>query len=177
VPDKHPSFESTKKLRPSIFWSLGLGTVLASGAVMSGSPGAPLEPFTNSATASGIAPGIRNAVVHDRSTIIRCKDEYWLFYTGRGVPSWHSADLVTWTRGPSVFTNAPSWVSEAVPANRNLDYWKRKGVKPEHYPFQLTKLTNYWQPCPHAAAITHPISRRDVPRYEPWQSRRRHLPG
>ena len=123
MPDKHPSFESTEKLRPSIFWSLGLGTALASGAVMGGSPGVPVVPFTNSATASGIAPGIRNAVVHDPSTIIKCKDEYWLFYTGRGVPSWHSADLVTWTRGPSVFTNPPSWVSEAVPANRNLDYW------------------------------------------------------
>ena len=102
---------------------IGLAAVSASSSVMGGSPTPPAEVLTNSVTAAGIAPCIRNAVVHDPSTMVKCKDQYWLFYTGRGVSSRHSADLVTWTRGPSVFSSPPSWVSEAVPANRNLDYW------------------------------------------------------
>lgn len=74
-------------------------------------------------TAADIAPFVRNAFVHDPSTIIKCKDEFWVFVTGRGVPSWHSKDLVNWERGPSVFTDAPPWVAEAVPANRAMNYW------------------------------------------------------
>ena len=81
------------------------------------------SPLTNSVTAAGIAPYIRNASTHDPSTLIKCKDEFWVFSTGRGVPSWHSKDLATWSPGPAIFTTAPPWVGEAVPANRNLNYW------------------------------------------------------
>ena len=81
-------------------------------------------PGTNSAVASPLAPFvIQNVAVHDPSTIVKCKDEFWVFYTGRGVPCYHSKDLVKWERGPAVFTNAPGWVAEKVPANRRLDYW------------------------------------------------------
>ena len=76
-----------------------------------------------SVTAADIAPFVRNAFVHDPSTIIKCKHEFWVFFTGRGVPSWHSKDLANWVRGPSVFTNAPPWVAKAVPANRFMNYW------------------------------------------------------
>jgi arabinan endo-1,5-alpha-L-arabinosidase len=85
-------------------------------------PGA--APAANSAPASPLAPFvIQNVIVHDPSTIVKCKDEFWVFYTGRGVPSWHSKDLVKWESGPPVFTNAPGWVVENVPANRRLDHW------------------------------------------------------
>jgi arabinan endo-1,5-alpha-L-arabinosidase len=67
--------------------------------------------------------GSRRVRVHDPSTIVKCKDEYWVFYTGRGVQSYHSKDLVKWEAGPRVFTNAPSWIAEAVPENRNTSYW------------------------------------------------------
>ena len=60
--------------------------------------------------------GRRNIGVHDPSAIVKCKDEYWIFYTGRGVPSYHSKDLVKWEAGPGVFTNALDWVAQAVPA-------------------------------------------------------------
>jgi hypothetical protein len=87
-----------------------------------GPPGAP--PATNSVAPSPLAPFvIQNVTVHDPSTIVQCKDEFWVFYTGRGLPSYHSKDLVKWERGPAVFTNAPGWVAENVPANRPLDYW------------------------------------------------------
>jgi arabinan endo-1,5-alpha-L-arabinosidase len=80
--------------------------------------------LNSSVTASNVAPYVRNAFVHDPSTIIKCKDEFWFFPTGRGVPSWHSKDLVGWQRGPSIFsTNALSWVAQAVPANTNMNYW------------------------------------------------------
>lgn len=81
------------------------------------------SPLTNNVTAAGIAPYIRNAFVHDPSTLIKCKDEFWVFPTGRGVPSWHSKDLASWSHGPAIFTSAPPWVAQAVPANRGMGFW------------------------------------------------------
>lgn len=65
----------------------------------------------------------RGIVTRDPSSIVQCKDEYWVFYTGRGVPSYHSKDLVKWERGPAVFKAAPDWIAEAVPENRRMSYW------------------------------------------------------
>jgi len=67
--------------------------------------------------------GMRNARVHDPSTIVKCKDEYWVFNTGNGIISWHSKDLIHWERGQPVFSTPPSWIADAVPGNRRLDYW------------------------------------------------------
>lgn len=67
--------------------------------------------------------GSRGVRAHDPSTIIKCKDEYWFFCTGRGVQSYCSKDLMKWESGPRVFTNAPSWAADAVPENRNMHYW------------------------------------------------------
>ncbi len=74
-------------------------------------PGGPLE-----ATAS------RGVTARDPSTIVREGDTYWCFFTGRGVPSLHSKDLVTWERGPSVFKEAPEWIAKEVPKNDGV-YW------------------------------------------------------
>src|SRR5262245_31467356 len=49
----------------------------------------------------------RGMRVHDPSTIVKCKDEYWFFATGPGIVSWHSTDLVNWTNGPRVFDTPP----------------------------------------------------------------------
>ena len=38
----------------------------------------------------------RGIITRDPSTIVKCKDEFWVFYTGRGIPSFHSKDLVKW---------------------------------------------------------------------------------
>jgi len=56
--------------------------------------------------------------VHDPSTIVKCKDDYWLFSTGVGINSWRSKDMQTWQAGPRVFTNIPAWRTNAVPGNR-----------------------------------------------------------
>lgn len=71
----------------------------------------------------------RGIVTRDPSSIVKCKDEYWVFYTGRGVPSYHSKDLVKWERGPAVFKTAPEWIAQIVPANRNMSYWAPDIIK------------------------------------------------
>src|SRR4051794_17075668 len=65
----------------------------------------------------------RGIVTRDPSTIVKCKDEFWVFYTGRGIPSFHSKDLAKWEPGPPVFQTAPEWIAAAVPENRNMSYW------------------------------------------------------
>ncbi len=76
----------------------------------------------------------RGIVTRDPSSIVQCKDEYWVFYTGRGVPSYHSKDLVKWERGPAVFKTAPAWVAGTVPENRNLSCWAPDVMKVgDHY--------------------------------------------
>jgi arabinan endo-1,5-alpha-L-arabinosidase len=67
--------------------------------------------------------GSRGVRVHDPSTIVKCKEHYWVFYTGRGIPSYRSIDMVEWEAGPPVFEAAPAWVPEAVPENRNMYFW------------------------------------------------------
>ena len=51
---------------------------------------------------------------HDPGTIIRCKDRYYLFSTGRGINSKWSTNKLFWSTGPRVFTNAPAWASGTV---------------------------------------------------------------
>ncbi len=73
--------------------------------------------------------GSRDIGVHDPSTIVKCKDEYWVFYTGRGTPSWHSKDLVHWERGPRANINPPAWAKEVVPQNRGGSFWAPDVIK------------------------------------------------
>jgi arabinan endo-1,5-alpha-L-arabinosidase len=56
--------------------------------------------------------------VHDPSTIIKCKDKYYVFstsLTGGIVASKASSDKIFWTSGPDVFAAAPAWVTNSVP--------------------------------------------------------------
>ena len=50
--------------------------------------------------------------MHDPSGIIKCEDTYWIFSTGRGIPSWYSNDLVKWTAGKTPLPpgSYPTWV-------------------------------------------------------------------
>jgi arabinan endo-1,5-alpha-L-arabinosidase len=71
----------------------------------------------------------RGIVTRDPSSIVKCKDEFWVFYTGRGVPSYHSRNLVKWERGPAVFKTAPDWIAKIVPQNRRMSYWAPDIIK------------------------------------------------
>jgi arabinan endo-1,5-alpha-L-arabinosidase len=65
----------------------------------------------------------RRVHAHDPSTIVKCGDEFWVFYTGRGVPCYHSKDLKTWEPGPRVFSKAPAWTAQAVPSHTSNYFW------------------------------------------------------
>ena len=60
--------------------------------------------------------------MHDPSTIIRCKGDYWVFSTGNGIRSARSKDLVAWTAGPIVFPKTPAWVGKEVPGQKG-HFW------------------------------------------------------
>ncbi len=88
------------------------------------------QPETTRRNAPQIYPALpleqsasRGVVTRDPSSIVKCNDEYWVFYTGRGVPTFRSKDLVKWERGPAVFRTAPEWIAANVPENRNMSYW------------------------------------------------------
>lgn len=97
--------------------------VLAAMGILCLVHGVEAQSQSNAVPATLAMLGNRNVHVHDPSAIIRCKNEYWIFYTGRGVASCHSPDLVHWEHGPSVFTNAPAWVATTIPRNRWMYYW------------------------------------------------------
>jgi arabinan endo-1,5-alpha-L-arabinosidase len=78
------------------------------------------HPITSEAASARLS--LRDSRIHDPSTIVVCKEEYWHFATGMGLVSRHSKDLVNWTNGPRVFTNAPAWTTNAVPGNRGY-FW------------------------------------------------------
>jgi arabinan endo-1,5-alpha-L-arabinosidase len=59
---------------------------------------------------------------HDPSTVIQCKDRYYVFYTGQGILSKSSSDRVFWSPGPPVFENPPAWTTNAVPGFTGL-FW------------------------------------------------------
>jgi arabinan endo-1,5-alpha-L-arabinosidase len=73
--------------------------------------------------------GRRMVRVHDPSAIIKCKDEYWIFFTGRGVPSIRSRDMVNWAPGPRTFDVPPAWVAQAVPGGRPNSFWAPDIIK------------------------------------------------
>lgn len=69
------------------------------------------------------APPLRGYVnAHDPSTMIKCKDRYYVYSTGQGILSQSSADKVLWSPGPRVFTNAPAWTTNAVPGFAGI-FW------------------------------------------------------
>jgi arabinan endo-1,5-alpha-L-arabinosidase len=100
--------------------------LLAADALAQSTGPAQTRPTTTDDAATLLALGKRDLRVHDPSTIVRCKDQYWLFATGRGVSSYHSKDLVNWEPGPPVFNVRPPWTLQAVPGHRGGDqghYW------------------------------------------------------
>lgn len=56
-----------------------------------------------------------NLGIHDPSTIVKCKDRYYVFGSGRGIISKWSTNTLFWTAGPRVFSSAPVWTTNAVP--------------------------------------------------------------
>jgi beta-xylosidase len=93
------------------------------------SASAPALKRTQADTATLRTRGSRDIRAHDPSTLVDCDGEYWMFHTGRGIGSWRSRDLVSWQEGPRVFAQSPAWVAEAVPENRNSNFWAPDIIK------------------------------------------------
>ena len=71
--------------------------------------------------------------LHDPSSIVKCRDEYWLFSTGMGIPSRRSKDLVNWREGPPVFANPSARTTNLVPGNRGY-FWAPDVIQfPDRY--------------------------------------------
>jgi arabinan endo-1,5-alpha-L-arabinosidase len=56
---------------------------------------------------------------HDPA-IIRSEGQYYVFTTGRGIPTKRSTDLTNWQRGSAVFAQNPAWVAQRVPGATDL---------------------------------------------------------
>ena len=59
----------------------------------------------------------------DPSTVVKSGGTYWVYGTGRGIPQFSSTDRRHWTFQGPVFSNAPPWVADAVPANMHNNAW------------------------------------------------------
>ncbi len=66
--------------------------------------------------------GWRRLRVHDPSAIMRQGRLYWIFFTGWGIQSAYSTNLVRWHAGPSVFRHPPAWTRKVVPGFRGF-FW------------------------------------------------------
>ncbi|KQW46714.1 MULTISPECIES: arabinan endo-1,5-alpha-L-arabinosidase [unclassified Roseateles] len=63
---------------------------------------------------------------HDPTLLIQ-GDHWFVFTTGKGVQRLESTDQgKTWRRLAPVFTQAPAWWAEAVPAHKGVDVWAPK---------------------------------------------------
>ncbi len=97
-----------------------IGLVILLLAVCVSGFGQPSNTPNASGTSSNWNQNLRR--VHDPSTIVQCKDTYWVFFTGPGVPSRWSKDLTNWNDGPRVFKTSPPWTTNTIPGNRGF-FW------------------------------------------------------
>jgi arabinan endo-1,5-alpha-L-arabinosidase len=117
------------------------------------------------------ALGKRPHRIHDPSTIVKCKDEYWIFYTGRGTPTYRSKDLITWTRGPVTFRVSPPWVAKNVPANRGgLDFWAPEVKHVGNQYLLYYSVSSFGKNTSAIGLATNPTLDPDDPNYK-WTDR------
>lgn len=115
--------------------------------------------------------GVRSLVCHDPSTIVKCDDEYWVFYTGNGVRSAHSKDLITWQPGPaSGALTAPAWVAAAVPNNRRNKFWAPDVMKVGNRYFLYHAVSSFGSPISAIGLATSPTLDPKDPAYK-WTDR------
>ena len=71
-------------------WTILLTVIALSVSLPNGFAQTQPTAFTNFAPLD-LPPADSNHIhVHDPSTIVKCGNEFWVFYTGRGIPSYHS---------------------------------------------------------------------------------------
>jgi arabinan endo-1,5-alpha-L-arabinosidase len=115
--------------------------------------------------------GVRYLACHDPSTIVQCKDEFWVFYTGAGVRSAHSKDLIHWQPGPRRGTiSAPPWVASAVPNNWGNDFWAPDVMKVGDRYLLYYAVSSFGSPVSAIGLATNPTLDPADPAYR-WTDR------
>jgi arabinan endo-1,5-alpha-L-arabinosidase len=110
--------------------------------------------------------GRRNLGVHDPSTIVKCKDEYWLFRTGNGIPSARSKDLLNWTAGPNALSGALPWFADAVPGFRGTNCWAPDCIKVGDRYFLFYSISAFGKNTSAIGLLTSPTLDPDDPAYK-----------
>jgi arabinan endo-1,5-alpha-L-arabinosidase len=126
-------------------------------------PPPPLEAAEANRQAQLGSLGVR---VHDPSTIVKCKDEYWVFHTGRGVSSYRSKDLLKWEDGPRIFNEAPEWVASTVPENRNTHYWAPDVIHRDGRYMVYYSVSSFGKNTSAIALTTNPTLDPNDPNYK-----------
>lgn len=98
--------------------------------------------------------GRRNVGVHDPSTIVKCQDDFWVFYTNN--QSYHSKDLVNWTAGPRVLTAPMPWFEDAVPGYRGIGYWAPDCMKIGDRYFLFYSISAFGKNTSAIGLVTNP---------------------
>ncbi len=112
IVDSHAPISAARRVVVSLLCAVALGQFS-----FAQNPGG-----TDEERAILVRNGRRDAFVHDPSSIVKCNGEYWFYATGRGIPSWHSKDLIDWKMGPPVFSNTPEWTTNIVTRQRG-NFW------------------------------------------------------
>ena len=151
-------------LKILIFAALGTAGLLHAQAMTS----------TNAtATAASLASlernGKREARVHDPSTLVKCKDEYWFFATGAGVNSWRSKDLLNWECGPRVFDTPPGWITNVVVGHRGY-FWAPDVIYHEDQYWLYYSVSKFGVNTSAIALASNPTLDPDDPKYR-WTDR------
>lgn len=132
------------------------------------------SPAPAAVTAGSVLPlelsASRRIVTRDPSSIIKCKDEFWVFYTGYGVPSYHSKDLVKWEPGAPVFKTAPGWIAQAVPLNRQMEYWAPDVIRVGDQYFLYYAVSSFGKMTSAIGLATNPTLDANDPAYH-WTDR------
>jgi len=91
------------------FIAVALGSLLAASAAVAQTS----QPTTIASSSASAPPlGSRGVRTHDPSTVIKDRGEYWFYYTGPGVRSYHSRDLINWETGPRAIAELPPWTRD-----------------------------------------------------------------
>jgi arabinan endo-1,5-alpha-L-arabinosidase len=106
---------------------------------------------------------------HDPSTIIKHKDDYWTFTTGRGVSSLRSKDLIHWQRGPAVFAEPPKWITDVVATQRG-HFWAPDVIRHDGRYLLYYSVSTFGKRTSAIALASNPTLDPDDPDYR-WTDR------
>jgi arabinan endo-1,5-alpha-L-arabinosidase len=127
----------------------------AAAATPASAPAIPTAPTAlDAATQALYKLGRRNVAVHDPSAIIKCKDEYWIFYTGNRC--YRSKDMLNWSNGGVVLTAPFAWFDDAVPGFHGTSFWAPDVSKVGDQYFLFYAISSFGKNTSAIGLVTNP---------------------